>query len=201
MMEKPPYQILSDRHLGGCVIADEHYPHGDPETYLTELWDWLIARFEVKTMLDVGCGCGHTIKYFRGHGVRAMGIEGSRKAIECAVEGAKPVIVQHDYTQGPWSACDADLIWSCEFVEHVEEPYLDNFLATFDRARRCLAMTHAVPGQPGYHHVTCETSEFWISRIEARGKLRYDDDLTSQSKAGSLSAGYWGRSGLIFVPR
>jgi hypothetical protein len=41
----------------------------------------------------------------------------------------------HDYTQGPFRKRQKfDLCWCCEFVEHVEEEYVSNFLATFQMA-------------------------------------------------------------------
>jgi len=69
-----------------------------------------------------------------------------------------------------------DAVWSCEFVEHVEEVFSENFLKTFDFADK-IFMTHAVVGQEGYHHVNCQNTEYWIEKIEKRG-YKYNNDLS-----------------------
>jgi hypothetical protein len=30
-----------------------------------------------------------------------------------------------------------------------------------------LVFTHALPDQPGYHHVNCQTSEYWLNLMKA----------------------------------
>ena len=61
-----------------------------------------------------------------------------------------------------------DMTWCCEFVEHVEDQYLHNFMKTFNMFD-VVAMTHGVPGQPGYHHVNCQESEYWIKLLSDYG--------------------------------
>ena len=38
-------------------------------------------------------------------------------------------------------------------------------------------MTHAVPGQDGYHHVNCQLSNYWIEKVEKLG-YRYNVSLS-----------------------
>ena len=90
-----------------------------------------------------------------------------------------------------------DVIWSCEFVEHVEERFLENFLAVFQRARKAVLMTHAVPNQLGYHHVNCQPAEYWIEHMRARG-FKLDEALTEASRELAPYT-HWQRSGLVFV--
>lgn len=96
-----------------------------------------------------------------------MGVEGCVTAI---VESTIPNrIVQHDFTAGPYMPpWPMDMAWSCEFVEHVQEQYAPNFLATFSACRH-VALTHALPGQVGHHHVNCQPSEYWTRQLELCG--------------------------------
>ncbi len=55
-----------------------------------------------------------------------------------------------------------------EFVEHVEEQYIRNFMTTFAGCRHVF-ITAAVPGQPGYHHVNCQYGQYWISQFREIG--------------------------------
>ena len=67
-------------------------------------------------------------------------------------------------------------------------------VAAFRRGR-LLLMTHALPGQPGWHHVNCQDGAYWIDVVTAAG-FRLDDDLTRQTRA--LAHGYYARTGLAF---
>jgi hypothetical protein len=86
----------------------------------------------------------------------------------------------HDYNAGPLIPDTRyDLCWSAEFVEHVDECYRDNFLATFKSAH-WLAMTHAVPGQGGHHHVNCQDQDYWMKVLTDNGfkiELEYSKEL------------------------
>ena len=127
-------------HLGGYI------PGGDPATYYPDLWRWLVEDYGLMTIADVGCGEGKALDYFWSLGAAAVGFEGTPQA--------HPQIVLHDYTVGPVDEyarppyAPWDLVWSCEFVEHVEERYIPNFLHTFALGQLVL-MTHAEPGQDG----------------------------------------------------
>lgn len=140
-------------YLGGCVLE------GDSWTYAPEVWDQLLRQLNLRSVLDIGCGAGHALRYFLQKGLDAWGIEGWSQAIE-----ASPVpyrILQHDYVQAPYVPSNVfDLGWCCEFVEHVEAQYLDHFMQTLERCRY-VAMTYAEPGQGGYHHVNCQPATYW----------------------------------------
>jgi len=154
-------------HLGGYV------PGGDPATQYPDLWAWMVDHWKIRSVLDVGCGDGQAVKCFRGLGCVVLGIDG--------VQQDDPNILTHDYTVGPCGAIqEFDLAWSCEFVEHVEERYVPNFLATFARARYVL-MTHGEPGQPGWHHVNNQPSDYWKGALAAVG-YQYDEVLTFQAR-------------------
>ena len=158
------YGIEREAHLGGYIIGLTD--HGDPNTFATEVWDWMIQN-GVKSVLDVGCGEGFSTKYFIDKGLEAMGVEGGENAYQNSP--VKRHLVLHDYTKGPFITQKVyDAVWCCEFVEHVEERYAENFLLTFDCAKTVF-LTHAVPGQQGYHHVNCQPAEYWIQKMKSRG--------------------------------
>jgi hypothetical protein len=188
-------QFVNEGHLGGYVRSTPEYPHGDPWTWCPEVWDWAIETFKPQTVVDVGCGEGHTVKYFRERGIlQAHGVDGSPTAQRESVIGILP----HDFNLGPLTFAQVDLIWSCEFVEHVEEKYIDNFLPLFSSADKAVLMTHAFPSQGGWHHVNCQPTEYWITHM-ARWGHRLDWELTKVARALS-SWTHWGRSGLVFLP-
>lgn len=165
-------------HLGGF------HPDGDKATWFPGLWKACVDDLGVRSVLDVGCGAGHTVKFFRDLGCRVVGVDG--------VEQDDPDIIQWDFTKGPLMTGDEfDLAWSCEFVEHVPEDDVPNFLETFKCAKLVL-LTHSEPGQPGYHHVNCQPSGYWIEQFEGIG-FEFDGDLTIECRRIAFENGYWWR--------
>ena len=186
----PEFYVEAERpHLGGYIRG------GDPATYYPQLWEWFVREQGVTSVLDVGCGEGHAVEFFQALDIRAVGIDG--------VKQDKPGIKMHDYTRGPLAVYfEYDLVWSCEFVEHVEERCVQNFLATFVSARpKLVAMTHAEPGQPGHHHVNCRTADYWKGVMAAAG-FAFDEDTTLHARLMAAMnrnpINHFARSGLVF---
>jgi hypothetical protein len=183
LLAKDPH----DPALGGNMIG------GDPNTWHPALWSFLFERFSVKTVLDVGCGEGHCVKYCLDAGVEAAGIDGLRANIDRAVT---PILL-HDLRAGPFVRA-VDLVLCCEVVEHLEERYLPHVLGTL-RNGRFIAMTHALPRQGGYHHVNCQSPQYWIGKLEDLG-YKFLSKETAEAKARIIASGMWTyfiQSGLI----
>ena len=174
-------------HLGGYV------PGGDAATFYPLLWRWLVDELGVASVIDVGCGDGVALREFAEYGCTVLGVEGTAQDDER--------IVQHDYVLGPYRPeMRFDLAWCCEFVEHVGERYLPNFLATF-QAADLVALTHAFPGQAGHHHVNCQPVDYWLGALAAIG-FQIDEDTTQTARvyaaANSSPWNHFVRSGLVF---
>lgn len=187
-MDSPKF--VTDGHLGGYIEG------GDAATQYPDLWRWLVGVQGVKRVLDVGCGDGQAVEFFRKLGIEAWGVDG--------VEQDSPWISQHDFTQGPMVADAAfDLVWSCEFVEHVEEQYTPYFLAAF-RLAPLVLMTHAHPEQHGWHHVNCQGDAYWLTLMDEAG-FDFDYDMTRDSRALASANidphNHYIRSGLAFRRR
>jgi len=196
---------IDEGHLGGYIRASSHpapsglrIEHGDPATWSPKLWRWVYKKLVVRSMLDVGCGEGHCSAYFKDIGCRVLGIDGSLQAQQASIIADNHVV--HDFVEGPYTPAGRfDLVWSCEFVEHVEEQYMANFLETFRASRHYLMMTYATPGQPGWHHVNCQPAEYWIEKLRTID-LFFDRDLTDTSRRVAKH-GHYARKGLFFVRR
>jgi SAM-dependent methyltransferase len=180
------FGVESQKHLGGYIIG------GDSNTYAPEIWDWMINH-NIKSVIDVGCGEGHSTKYFYDNGCEVLGVEGGINAINNSK--IKDKIICHDYNKGPFIPSKTyDAVWCCEFVEHVMEEFAENFLTTFDYAKN-IFLTHAVPGQNGYHHVNEQNGDYWISKIENRG-FTFNKDLSLELR--NISKALWVKSLLVF---
>lgn len=195
---------MDEGHLGG-YIRSRHaavptlakLEHGDPATWYPSLWHWARKELGVTSVLDVGCGEGHAARFFRDLGCRVLGVDGSVQALRDSRIPEQHVA--HDFVCGTYlPGEDFDLVWSCEFVEHVQERYSEHFLRTFEAASRYLMMTYAPPGQWGYYHVNLQKEQYWIERVEAHG-FRFDESRTRRSR--DLTRAHYQRHGLFFARR
>lgn len=155
-------EMIRDGALGG------YWSGGDPGTWCPSLWRWFVDRHQIRSVLDLGCGEGQSTKFFRDLGCDVLGVEGSAEAIRNSP--VRDALVLHDFRNGPFVPQRRfDLIWTSEFLEHVEEDYLANIAATLAAAGRFVLATHAFPGQRGHHHVNCRPSSYWISVLRQLG--------------------------------
>lgn len=182
------------------VITDsnglpQHLGGHQNETHVDEgALDFLVQKFNVKSYLDVGCGPGGMVELAHQKGLVSLGVDGDFTLDR--PDSSRYVL--HDYTTGPapvegiW-----DIGWSCEFLEHVAEQYMDNYMDTFRKCKR-VVVTHAFPGQGGHHHVNEQDSNYWFQQFGRRGFL-LDMVTTDQLRqASTMQQRYIRVSGLVF---
>jgi len=128
----------------------------------------------IQSMVDIGCGDGKATEQYRHLVSRVVGVDGDWTRLP-----KSPLYILHDFTKGPL-AVPADLAYSVEFVEHVAEEYVDNFMPTF-AACKYAVITAARPGQRGHHHVNCQPPEYWIEQFRRYGMV-FDPDYTEHLK-------------------
>jgi len=168
---------IDPEHLGGFVTNDS-------DTYERELWEWFIDLFNVSSILDVGCGMGYSTAFFKNHlqhkwrgQENVLCVEGSKDAVDQSL--VPSLTVHHDYTKGPWWPDQTfDMVWSAEFLEHVDEEYMINYMSTFKKAKFIL-VTHSIWG--GWHHSCVHESPWWIAHFEAFG-FQYQTKLTEMAR-------------------
>ena len=174
--------------LGGNV------PHGDDHTWSPHVWRFLTERFAIQSVLDVGCGEGHAVHFFRRLGLFALGIDGLLENVHRAV----CPIALHDLLTGPF-IMPVDLVWSCEVAEHIAPDKVEFYVETLANGR-VVAMTHAVPGQGGYHHVNCQPQEYWIQKLSARGyTLSPLNQMFREVSSRDATWNYFSKTGLVFL--
>ncbi|MEO1313641.1 MAG: methyltransferase domain-containing protein [Pseudomonadota bacterium] len=180
----------TEAHLGGNINQ------GDSKSITPALWDYLITRFALRTMLDVGAGQGHAVAHFHRKGVISLGIDGLRTNIDHAVH---PLIL-HDLLTGPFVA-PVDMTHCVELVEHVSEEAIDNLMETLCNGK-IVVMTHGLPGQKGHHHVNCQPPEYWIDLFDQRG-YRLSEEIAALRNMSVQEVGgtHFSKSGLVFIRR
>jgi SAM-dependent methyltransferase len=141
---------------------------------------WAIDSFGIQTYIDIGCGPGGMVEHAMTRGLDCLGVDGDPLVERNIVDN----FVLHDYAVAAYVPDRAfDLAWSCEFVEHVDEIYVDNYMATFGQARHVI-MTYAPPGTVGHHHVNCREADYWIDVFTRHG-FEHDAKRTQHLRAAS----------------
>jgi hypothetical protein len=172
------------KHLGG---------HANKTNIDEGALDWAIRSFNAKTFLDIGAGPGGMTELATKKGLNAIGIDGDFTVDR--FDNSKFLI--HDYTDGPAPLNKQyDIGWSCEFVEHVYEHLIPNYMPSFQSCK-IVIMTYAPPGYGGYHHVNEQPEKYWINTFAQYG-LKYDPELTVQlRKHTTMNLGKKGKKAFI----
>lgn len=179
---------MTTEHLGGA------YPGGDGNTIMQDVWGFLVINYEVKSVLDVGCGYGQGLKWFLDHSISGLGIDGFPDAIKNNLCPGN--VMLHDFCDGPPALEHGyDLGWSAEFLEHVEEKYVPNIMAAFAGCGH-VCVTHGEPGQNGHHHVNCQDDDYWVERFREHG-FEYLADETRKLRLSDRWHAPWGRRSLM----
>lgn len=179
-MEYPP------SHLGG---------HEDKTQFDQGAFDYLVSHFAVKSMVDIGCGPAGMVYYALSRGIKAVGIDG-----DPSIARDSPVIIEHDYTKKPLFLGEFDLGWSVEFLEHVEERYIPNFMGTFACCKHVF-VTAAIPGQPGFHHVNCQWGDYWIDQFQQAGFVLDREATDGVRRHSTMWSRFTEQTGLVFTRR
>lgn len=138
-------------HLGG---------HSGFTAMLIPTFEFIKNKYDIKSMLDIGCGPAGMVEYANYNNVYSLGIDGDFDLPK------KEYVMIHDFATGKMDLDKKfDLIYSTEFFEHVDRNYMDNFLCLFKNAKYAF-VSAAPPGQGGHHHVNEQPKEFWIEKLK-----------------------------------
>lgn len=183
-------QNENNPHVGGNILE------GDPNTFAPKVWDYMIHRFALGSIMDLGSGMGYASQYFHNKGMKVLAIDGM---IENCQKAVYPT-VHLDLTISKVVA-RVDLVHCQEVVEHIEERFLDNLLSSL-ACGKFILMTNAVPGQGGHHHVNEQPTEYWINHLRRYNcEVLVDDSNIIRKIAAAEGAIYLAANGLILANR
>ena len=180
----------TSKHLGGNTIE------GDPFTFAPKVWDYLIQRFCIKSVLDLGAGLAYSSQYFHKSGLQVLAVDGLYE--NC--QKANYPTIQIDLTRSH-ILTKVDLVHCQEVVEHIEEEFLENLLASL-ACGKFIVMTNALPGQGGHHHVNEQPTEYWIENLRKYNcEVLEEDTNRVRYLAKQDGAIYLAKTGLVLANR
>ena len=195
--------MTDTNYTGVTIVGGQNQPHlggnvkeGDPYTFCPRVWSYVIERFCINSVLDLGSGIGNAAEFFFRKGIWTVAVEGLIDNVNSSFYPA----VCHDLTKSP-VVTRVDLVHCQEVVEHIEEKYVENLVSSL-ACGRVILMTHALPGQTGFHHVNVQPMEYWVKLISARGyNLMIEDTNRIRGIAQQERAQWVQNSGLLFHRR
>jgi hypothetical protein len=123
-----------------------------------------------QTLVDLGCGDGKYVSYFRERGIFACGVDGNPHTPELS----SGVCSVWDITQ-PLLAMQASWVICLEVGEHIP-PLLEHHV--FENISRVgtqgAVVSWAVPGQGGHGHVNCQPNQYVLQQM-AGWRFEFDD--------------------------
>jgi SAM-dependent methyltransferase len=177
-------------HLGGNIWQ------GDPWTFSPGVWRYMIDRFAVRSILDVGSGRGHAANWFHKAGCQVIAIDGEQENVDNAFYPT----IRHDLTERNFLT-KVDMVHCVEVVEHIKEEHMQKLMWTLTNGD-VVIITHAEPGQPGHHHVNCQPASYWIGAFDKYAYNLLDDDTKRVRNIASHEGAYhMARYGLVFGNR
>ena len=137
-------------------------------------FNYLIKKYNFKSFLDIGCGTGRMVQLANENNLLARGLEGDYDAIKQSK--VTDLISKIDFSKEKYdnqlNIDYFDLGYSSEFLEHVDEEYIENYITAFQKCKYIL-VTAAPPNWPGHHHVNCKNHEYWIRLFNKYGLYHY----------------------------
>lgn len=193
-MRKHPFFVFINRINNMKELPEHLGGHGNKNHVDDGALEFLKERFDIKSLLDIGCGLGKMKGICDSNSVSYLGIDG-----DWSIKREHDQVMIHDYTTGPAILDDKrfDLGWSTEFLEHVEAAYVENFMADFSRCRYAM-VTHAMPGKKGHHHVNCKKPEYWKNIFYDHGFHFLEDDTKILRKRSTMEREFVRNQALVF---
>jgi len=165
------WQSVHDR---GYYLDQQEKIGGATESTLVES---IMELYDIKTVVDIGCGAGRYTKQFIEAGVSCTGYDGNPLTPEMT-DGLCSVL---DITE-PVDIGKFDLVFCLEVAEHIPEEFTDVFLKNlYDASDWLLVISWATVGLEWEGHVNCRNNDYVIDKLASFG-FTFDAEGTKYTK-------------------
>lgn len=154
--------------------------------------EFLVERLPIKTMIDVGCGLGGMAEVAEAVGVEWHGLDGVNTKPD------HPRFYQWDFMAGPFTGGPGhyDLAWSIEFVEHVPESHMHNFIALFQQCDVVAITSSSVVAKK---HPNPQKPEYWDRVLQEAGFIAMPKLALAMREASTMGREFMDRTGRLYM--
>ena len=129
-----------------------------------ELAPWIAEKYNPKSIVDFGCGCGH----FSGMIAKYSGGVAIGLNVDIP-ENAKIEMRKADLSEPIEMFRGVDLIISLEVAEHIPSDKADIFIDSLTYHGGRILFSAATPGQGGIGHCNEQPHSYWTEKFLTRG--------------------------------
>ena len=181
------FKKKNNRYVHDTVLHNTQSPE--------EIIPYILQIFEVKSVLDVGCGTGTWLKVFLEKGVKDVaGIDGHHIDKNNLVVSEQFILLK-DLEQTFRLDRKFDLTISLEVAEHLAESSADDFVESLCATSDTIIFSAAVVYQGGQNHLNEQWQSYWIKKFNDRGYA--DVDLVRPKIWDNKSVFYWYKQNMI----
>lgn len=171
--------ITTKPHLGG---------HANITHIESKSIEYLKHKYSIRSAYDLGCGPGGMVKHMQSMGINSIGIDGDPTV--------KADII-HDFNDGPLVLPPKDFCLSIEFLEHVEECYMDNYFTVFNACKVILCTASTNP-RPRWH-VNVQETPYWIDQFAQRNWKLNQIDTDWVRNNSDMRRNFIRTTGMVFT--
>jgi SAM-dependent methyltransferase len=150
------------------------------KTWAGNFCELMLKTFDLRSVIDFGCGTGDLLYPFEEKGIEVLGIDASKANRDhCKINEGNFFLF--DIRNAYKAKKKYDLCLCLEVAEHIEEKYSGVLITSLAQSSSTIVFTAAPPGQEGLNHVNLKTHDWWIRKFEGVG-FNFDRPLTEQLK-------------------
>lgn len=131
------------------------------------LGEWMLSKFAVKSVIDLGCGPGLYLLPYKAQGAEVLGVDGATAGGGLLGPGE---YLRYDL-RFPFQKARPepyDLAICFETAEHIHPHYADRLVDTICECADYVLFTGATPGQGGTNHHNEQPHEYWLQKFSER---------------------------------
>jgi hypothetical protein len=153
-------------------IIYKHQIHNHNPKSANNVIPELFKIFEIKSVIDIGCGNGSWLSVFEKLGIEEfIGID-QVDATEKYVQSDK--IISADLGNKINLNSKFDLAISLEVAEHIDEKYADTFVENLTCHSDIILFSAAIPNQGGQNHLNEQWIDYWSNKFSKHQFQLYD---------------------------
>lgn len=168
-MSVAPYS--DDYYQTHCGV-DDYYHNAEIMRFFDSVASMIVNKHAPRTILDVGCACGHLVRSLRKLGVEAYGVDYSQDALNAAHESVRPFLGRLALPDRRLPASFPpryDLVVNIEVLEHIERQNALDSIRTLTSFGDAILFSSTPWDKEEITHINVNPVSYWALAFTREG--------------------------------